>query len=141
MTEGSPCRSLSGAGRTLLRQHGEASLLCWWVGSARTWLCPEGRAASPGAGSGAEPAPGRARPEPPPRVPAPPVCPRVGFGEGTDQDRPRGAQQGQQGLVLVPVLGFLHSSICISLITLLFGHLGLIPVTVLGVHSLSRWFL
>lgn len=85
-----------------------------------------GRAPSPGAVTWGLPACGSP-------APALPVCPPVGLGEGTHQDRPRGAQQGQHGLVLVPVLGFLcSSSICISLITLLFGHLGLIPVIVLG---------
>lgn len=67
------------------------------------------------------------------------LSPQVG-----DQGRDRsgqaaaGAQQGQHRLFLVPVLGFLPSSICISLIPLLFGHLGLIPV--FG-GSLSHWLL
>lgn len=63
-----------------------------------------------------------------PPVPAVPIC----GGGDTSGQAALGAQQGKYRLFLVPVLGFLPSSICISLITLLFGHLGLIPVTVLG---------
>lgn len=63
--------------------------------------------------------------------------PQVGDqGQDTSGQAAAGAQQGQHRLFLVPVLGFLPSSICISLILLLFGHLGLIPV--IG-GSLSHW--
>lgn len=113
-----------------LPEQGWAARCPGGVGSARTCLCPaEPPALVLGAGQS----------EPWGGWELSPAHLPLGWGSvrGHIRTGSEGAQQGQHRLFLVPVLGFLHSSICISFITLLFGHLGLIPVIVLGVHCLT----
>lgn len=89
------------------------------VGSARPWLCPVCRATSTRAWSRAEQAPHDVGAEPSHlQFPAVPLCLLEVGAQGGDRSgqAPLGAQQGHHGPFLVPVLGFLLSSVCISLI-------------------------